>query len=111
MFQKSLYILSAFLFLAISSPTDNRREFEISRNLEIFAQVYKELNGGFVDEIDPGKLMRTGITAMVASLDPFTNYYPESDIEKYRIQNEGKSNNAGFDFRFIQQYATITEIY
>jgi hypothetical protein len=52
MFQKSLYILSAFLFLAISSPTDNRREFEISRNLEIFAQVYKELNGGFVDEID-----------------------------------------------------------
>jgi carboxyl-terminal processing protease len=81
MFQKSLYILSAILFLAISSPTDNRREFEISRNLEIFAQVYKELNGGFVDEIDPGKLMRTGITAMVASLDPFTNYYQSQTLK------------------------------
>jgi len=109
--RKAAALLSSFLLLATSAPTDLRREFEISRNLEIFAQVFQELNGGFVDEVDPGKLMRTGITAMVSSLDPFTNYFPESDIEKFRIQNEGKSNNAGFDFRFIQQYATVTEIY
>ena len=50
------------------------RYFEISKNLEIFTNVFKELNAGYVDELDPGKLMRTGVDAMMESLDPYTNY-------------------------------------
>ncbi|MCB9080782.1 MAG: S41 family peptidase [Lewinellaceae bacterium] len=104
-------VLLVLVGLAFTAGPDNRREFEISKNLEIFANVYKELNNGFVDEIDPGKIMRIGLEAMVASLDPFTNYIAESDIERYRILAEGKSNSAGLDFRQVGDYATVVELY
>lgn len=51
--------------------------FEISKNLEIFTELYKELNIYYVDDTQPGKLMKTGIDAMLNSLDPYTQYIPE----------------------------------
>ena len=70
--------------------------FEMAKNIEIFANVYKELNTYYVDDIDPAKLMRVGIDAMTESLDPFTNYISEADIESYRIQATGKYGGVGF---------------
>ncbi len=63
--------------------------FEISRNLDIFASLYRELNTYYVDDTKPGMLMKTGIDAMLESLDPYTNYIPESDIEDYRFMTTG----------------------
>ncbi|NUQ26245.1 MAG: S41 family peptidase [Saprospiraceae bacterium] len=85
--------------------------FEILKNIEIFANLYKELNTNYVDEIDPGKLMRTGIDAMMGSLDPFTNYISESDIEGYRFMSEGKYHGIGALSEKIGDFVTITELY
>ena len=65
---------------AFTVSSDKDKYFEIIKNIEIFTNLYKEVNTNYVDEIDPGQLMRTGLEAMVGSLDPFTNYISEADI-------------------------------
>ena len=69
--------------------------FEISKNLEIFTELYKELNIYYVDDTQPGKLMKTGIDAMLNSLDPYTQYIPESDMEDYRFMTTGQYGGVG----------------
>jgi len=59
--------------------------FEISKNLDIFASLYKELNTYYVDDVEPADLMRKGIDAMLKSLDPYTNYISEAEIEGYKM--------------------------
>jgi carboxyl-terminal processing protease len=60
--------------------------FQVSKNLDIFTSVYKELNINYVDDTDPSKLIKTGIDAMLDQLDPYTEYIPESDIEDYKLK-------------------------
>ncbi len=103
-----------FLFVLGSAATfrsDNGRYFEITKNIEIYTNLYKELNTYYVDDIDPGRLMKTGINAMVGSLDPYTNYISENDIESYRLATEGKYNGIGAISKKIDDYVTIIEIY
>lgn len=69
--------------------------FEISRNLDIFATLFRELNIYYVDETNPGDLMKKGIDDMLASLDPYTNYIPESEIEDYRFMTTGQYGGIG----------------
>ncbi len=80
-------------FLSFSGPDD--RYFDIARNLDIFATLYKEVNALYVDEVNPNQLMRTGIDAMLSSLDPYTNYIPEDDIEDFRTQSSGEYGGIG----------------
>lgn len=60
--------------------------FQASKNLEIFSTLYTELNMNYVDEINSSKLMQTGIDAMLESLDPYTEFVPESEMEDYRMK-------------------------
>lgn len=60
--------------------------FQVSKNLDIFAALYKEVNINYVDETSAPQLMRTGIDAMLDGLDPYTEYIPESEIEDYKIK-------------------------
>lgn len=69
--------------------------FEISKNLDIFNAIYRELNVAYVDGTKPGKLMKTGIDAMLNSLDPYTVYYTENDIEDYRYMTTGEYGGIG----------------
>lgn len=69
--------------------------FEISRNLDIFATLFRELNIYYVDETKPGDLMKKGIDSMLESLDPYTNYIPESEIEDYRFMTTGQYGGIG----------------
>lgn len=71
------------------------RGFEISKNLEIFSSVYKNLNQNYVDDVDPGKTIKVAIDAMLGSLDPYTNYFPESDIEDVKLQLLGEYGGVG----------------
>ena len=71
------------------------RSFEIAKNLEIFSSVYKQLNLNYVDDVDPGKTIKVAIDAMLSSLDPYTNYYPESDIEDVKLQLLGEYGGVG----------------
>ena len=68
--------------------------FEITKNLDIFSTVYREINVNYVEETNPGKLVKTGIDAMLGSLDPYTNYIPESDIEDYRFMTTPTNTEA-----------------
>jgi carboxyl-terminal processing protease len=112
LFEFSTLAVLVSVLLAAGIPSDNgNKYFEISKNIEIFANTYKELNTYYVDDLDPGKLMRVGIDAMVNSLDPFTNYISENDIEGYRLLTEGKYNGIGAQSRPINNYITITELY
>jgi carboxyl-terminal processing protease len=98
------------LLLVAAAPTgDHNKFFEISKNIEIFTNLYKELNTYYVDDVDPSKLMRTGVDAMLNSLDPYTNYYSESDIEGYRIMTEGKYNGIGATFEQAADYIFVED--
>lgn len=85
--------------------------FEISKNIEIFTSVYRELNIFYVDETKPGELMKTGIDAMLRSLDPYTVYYPESKIEDYRFMTTGQYGGIGALVNTIDGEITIMEPY
>ena len=60
--------------------------FLVSKNLDVFASLYKEININYVDETNAPKLMKVGIDAMLDSLDPYTEYIPESEIEDYKLK-------------------------
>ncbi len=85
--------------------------FEISKNLEVFASLFKELTTYYVDPIQPGKLVKTGIDAMLEDLDPYTNYITEEDIEDYRFQTTGKYGGIGSTVRIKDDYLAISEPY
>ncbi|MEO0330096.1 MAG: S41 family peptidase [Bacteroidota bacterium] len=87
-------VVLAFVGLvAFRGPGD--QYFAIAKNLDIFATLYKEVNTYYVDEVNPNKLMKVGIDAMLKSLDPYTNYIPEDDIEDYRTMTTGQYGGIG----------------
>ncbi len=99
-------------FIALATvPKDHDRLFEISKNIEIFTNLYKEINTYYVDDLNPAKLMRIGIDAMLESLDPYTNYISESEIEGFRYITEGKYNGIGADFAKINGEVTLIAPY
>ena len=73
------------LALAISVWSFKDDLFQISKNLDVFASVYKEVNINYVDEINSAKLVKTGVDAMLDGLDPYTEFVPESEIEEYKL--------------------------
>lgn len=110
-FKFALLSVVVLILLAFSLQTDNGKYFEISKNIEIFTNLYKEINTYYVDDLDPSKLMRTGVDAMMESLDPYTRYISESEIEGFRYITEGRYNGIGAQIEFIRDFATITATY
>jgi carboxyl-terminal processing protease len=106
------FAIGAILFGGVATTViENGNYFEIAKNIEIFANLYKEVNTYYVDEINPSTLMKTGIDAMMESLDPYTNYISETQIEGYRFITEGKYNGIGADIRLIDELPTIVSPY
>lgn len=103
-------LLTAVVGLFAFRGFDNKY-FEIAKNLEIFANAYREINYAYVDELDPSAVMRRGMDAMLEGLDPFTNYISETDIEGYRYQTEGRYNGFGGEVKKMGDWVTLTEIY
>ncbi len=85
--------------------------FEVSKNLDIFTTLFKELNTFYVDPIEPGKLVKTGIDAMLQDLDPYTNYITESDIEEYEFQTTGKYGGIGANMRKKDEVIIVGDVY
>ncbi|MBQ9638704.1 MAG: S41 family peptidase [Bacteroidales bacterium] len=88
-------LIAGLLLHTVPSTAQNDKSFEISKNLEIFAKIFKDVNAHYVDEIEPGKVVKTAIDAMLSSLDPYTNYYPESDMEDVKLQLLGEYGGIG----------------
>lgn len=92
---KRVLTLLLWLGLTLNAAAQTDKGFEISKNLEIFANVYKNLHMNYVDDVDPGKTMKVAIDAMLASMDPYTNYFAESDMEDVKMQVLGQYGGIG----------------
>ena len=98
----SLTILGFFVLTAAGD-----RYFELSKNIEIFTTLFKELNTYYVDDVDPNKLMTDGINRMLDGLDPFTNYITGADLDEY----QGKYDGVGSRIMKIDDYIVISDPY
>lgn len=92
---KKYIIIGAIGIASFGSFAFVNSYFEISKNLDILTTLYREVNTYYVDEVDPAKFMRTGIEAMLESLDPYTNYISESEVEDYRFMTTGQYGGIG----------------
>ena len=108
---KLLFIAIALGGYAIVSYSFVDSYFEVSKNLDIFATLFRELNIYYVDETNPGELMKKGIDNMLESLDPYTNFIPESEIEDYRYMTTGSYGGIGALVRQMGDYVVISEHY
>ena len=102
-------ILIGIVSFSFTPPADHY--FEIAKNLEIFASVFKEVNNLYVDEINPNKTIRVGIDAMLGSLDPYTNFISEDQVEDFRTQNTGQYGGIGAVTRMIGNRTVVTMVY
>lgn len=95
--KKKYIVLTVVVFFGLWSFTSPQSDkyFEILKNLDIFATMFKEVNANYVDEINPNTFMREGIDAMLENLDPYTNYYSEDEIEDARTENTGEYGGIG----------------
>ncbi|AWG20900.1 peptidase S41 [Flavobacterium faecale] len=111
LFQKKVIIpvvAAAFLFVGTSFK-DNF--FEIAKQIEIFTTLFKELNTNYVDETNPGDLMDKAIKSMLASLDPYTVYFNEKDVLRFKINNTGEYTGIGAMITRRDGKLIIREVY
>lgn len=93
---KKRYIVTAVAFVFLFVGTSFKNDFfEIAKQIEIFTTLFKTVNNNYVDETNPGELMDTAIKSMLADLDPYTNYFNEADVAKFKINNTGEYTGIG----------------
>ena len=102
-------ILSVAIIFSFTVPGE--RYFEIAKSLDIFATLFKEVNAYYVDDVDPRKLISTGIQSMLESLDPYTDYIPEEDLEAFSIQTTGQYAGIGALIGLINKKIVVTNPY
>jgi carboxyl-terminal processing protease len=104
-----LWLVPLAVLIAAAVPL-RENYFELSKQLEIMTAMFRELNIYYVDEIQPGQLMETGMDAMVESLDPYTVYYPESRVEDLRFMTTGEYGGIGASMQFINDRHLIVDV-
>ena len=110
--KKLCALLFSFLIIfSFSNVCNAQHDFEIAKNVDVFVSILKELNAKYADEISPGDLTKTAIDAMLSSLDPYTVYYPESQIEDYKMMTKGQYGGIGALIQQHGDYIVISEPY
>jgi carboxyl-terminal processing protease len=107
-------IIILLIFAGLSAGfliTQETRDFRIAKNLDIFFSLFRELNTFYVDEIDPDKLIKSGIDNMLSTLDPYTVYFPEAEAEDFAIMTTGKYGGIGSMVRSGGDYVIISDVY
>jgi len=99
-------VISAGLFSFSES-----RDFKLVKNLEVFSNLFRELNYYYVDTPDPEKLIKTGINAMLKTLDPYTVYISEEDLDNFKFTTTGHYGGVGSLIRKRGDFVMITDIY
>jgi carboxyl-terminal processing protease len=101
-----LLCIMAFTFFSFEE-----KDFKIAKNLDIFVSLFKEVNLNYVDEKDPEDLINASIQGMLESLDPYTNYIPQTDMDEFKFMTTGQYGGIGALIRKAGNYAIITEPY
>lgn len=111
-FLKKRYIIpviaSGLLFIGASFKEDF---FEVAKQIEIFTTLFKAVNMNYVDNTNPGELMDKAIKSMLADLDPYTNYFNEQDVVKYKINNTGEYTGIGAVITRKETKLIVKEVY
>lgn len=112
--RKKIGISVLLLFVAATSlmlSSFSSRNFEIARHLDIFTTLFRELVVNYVDDVNPSEVIQTGIDEMLYSLDPYTTFIPESQIEDYRFMTTGQYGGIGALIHRKGDYSYISEPY
>lgn len=107
----TIILVAAFFVSSIGFLSYKSDDFETVKNLDIFYTLYKELSLYYVDDVDPGKVIKQGIDAMLKSLDPYTVYIPETQIEDLKFMTTGQYGGIGALIRQYDDYVVIAEPY
>ena len=114
--KKKIYKLRVFAAILVIGVlalgfTAKNSDFELVKSLDIFYTLFRELNLYYVDKTDPEKLMETGINSMLSSLDPYTSFIPESEMDDFNFMTTGEYGGIGSLIRAGESYAIIAEPY
>ncbi|MDD4575815.1 MAG: S41 family peptidase, partial [Bacteroidales bacterium] len=104
-------LIVVFSCVAFFSFSFIHNDFEIAKNIDIFSSVIKELHLNYVDPINAGDLVKKAIDSMLESLDPYTVFYPESDIEEFRLLTTGQYGGIGAVIQQRDDYVIIAQPY
>ena len=111
-FLKKRYIIpviaSGLLFIGASFKEDF---FEVAKQIEIFTTLFKTVNMNYVDDTNPGELMDKAVKSMLADLDPYTNYFNEQDVVKFKINNTGEYTGIGAVITRKEEKLIVKEVY
>lgn len=99
-------LISSFSFIGFTD-----KEFKIAKNLDIFFTLFRELNLFYVDETDPEELIEAGIDGILKSLDPYTTFIPESEMDNFNFMTTGQYGGIGALIRKAGDYSMISEPY
>ena len=90
---------------------EKQNNFEISKSIDIYNSLLRELNLNYVDEINPAELNKVAIDAMLQGLDPYTVFIPESEIETYKLMTTGEYGGIGAIIQYDGEYTRISDPY
>ena len=112
---RQIFLITILLISGLTNPTivssQNSSSFEISKNLDIFATMFKELNNNYVDELNYGDLVKTGIDAILNKLDPYTVFISEAEIEDFNFMTTGQYGGIGALIHKQGDFVVISEPY
>ncbi len=109
-FLKMTFLL-AVLLVSGSIIAQEENNFEISKNLEIYGDIMRQLNLNYADNINPGNLNQDAIDAMLKNLDPYTVYIPESKMEDYELMSKGEYGGIGAMIQKQDDWVVVSEPY
>ena len=113
--KKLLFFLSVFIITPILASAQNTSDhnFRVAKNLDVFNAIYRNLDLMYVDTLDADKAVGTAIRAMLGSLDPYTEYYPEDKAGEYKQMLTGKYAGIGsvISYSFTRKRVVINEPY
>ena len=111
-FGKTKWIIGIFLLVAIALISfNNKNDFKIAKSLDIYHSLFRELNIFYVEETNPEQLVETSIEAMLESLDPYTKYIPEKDMDDFKFMTTGDYGGIGALIRKDGDFAVISQPY
>lgn len=111
---KKISVAASVLLVCLiifSFTSTGGRYTSLIKNLEVYAELFKTLNDNYVDELNPNDLMRTGIDGMLNSMDPYTNYFPEDQVEDIRTMTTGQYGGIGATTKRIRNRTIVTRIF
>ena len=106
-----IFVIVGLLLSAASIAQEKQNNFEISKSIDIYNSLLRELNLNYVDEINPAELNEEAIDAMLKGLDPYTVFIPESEIESYKLMTTGEYGGIGALIQYDGEYTRISEPY